>query len=327
MLVSIVIPVYNSLVVGELAERILAVFDARSEDSCEIIFVDDSSPNPGVWPILEELAGKHKEVIAIQLTRNFGQQPATLCGFSESKGDVVITMDDDLQHLPEDIPKLLEESDYDIVVGQFAQKKHSLFKRSTSYIKGIFDQIILGKPKSIQLTAFRLLNRYVVDGVLRFRTPNPFIPALMFHVSKRVAGVQVTHAPRTDGESGYSTIKLIRLFTNLIFNNSSLVLRFVGIIGISFATVSIFMAGMVVYRKLVYGIALQGWASLFSATLLIGGLLLFSIGIIGEYLLRIIETGECRPTYLVRKRATYGPSGGVFCGSSLQQKPDPTNDG
>lgn len=306
-LASIVIPVYDSAVLEELADGIEEVFRGRPEDDYEIIFVDDHSPGPGVWPTLERLTRERKRVKAVQLTRNFGQQAATLCGLREARGEVVLTLDDDLQHDPRDIPRLLAHADRDIVIGQLGRKRHSLFKRSASRIKGLFDQILIGKPRDVQLSSFRLLGRTVVDGVLSIRTPNPFLPALMFHVSKDVVGVPVSHGARRGGRSGYTLRKLVRVFNNLLINNSSLVLRLVGSVGISCALVSFVLAALVVYKKLVHGVAVQGWASLFAALLLIGGLLLVSLGVVGEYLIRIIESSEGRPTYFVRRRLGFPP--------------------
>jgi glycosyltransferase involved in cell wall biosynthesis len=309
VLVSIVVPVYGSPVLPELAERIAAVFAARFAtrpgDDYELIFVDDGSPSPAVWPVLERLAAGDGRVKALQLTRNFGQQPATLCGLREARGEVVITMDDDLQHRPEDIPALLDAEaaeGWDIVIGQLVESRHSWSRRLASRIKGYFDHLLIGKPRHIQLTSFRLLTRTVVDGVLSIRTPNPFLPAMMFHVTQSVGGVPVQHQARGQGRSGYSLRKLLRLFSNLVINNSSLLLRLVGQVGIVFAILSVLGACLVVYRKLAEGIAIQGWASLFTALLFIGGLLLFGLGVVGEYLVRIIESSEAKPTYFVRRK-------------------------
>jgi dolichol-phosphate mannosyltransferase/undecaprenyl-phosphate 4-deoxy-4-formamido-L-arabinose transferase len=302
MLVSIVIPVYNSSVLEELVQRIHAVFAGLPGTGYEVIFVDDFSSSPETWPTLERLAGQGSKVRAVQLTRNFGQQPATLCGLAEARGDFVITMDDDLQHVPEDIPKFLALAGWDIVIGQFDRKHHSLFRRLTSRAKGYFDRIILGKPKGIQMSAYRMLSRTVVDGVLSIRTPHPFLPALMFHVSQNVTGVRVGHSPRREGRSGYTLWKLTRVFSNLMINNSSLVLRVVGNLGMLFAGISFLMAAFVIYRKLVHGVSVQGWTSLLATQLLLGGMLLFSVGVVGEYLLRIIESSERKPTYFIRHR-------------------------
>jgi glycosyltransferase involved in cell wall biosynthesis len=315
MRVSIVVPVYNSTVLAELAERVEAVFRERPGDSWELIFVDDASPDPAVWPQLERLARERPEVQVHQLTRNFGQPAATLCGLRAATGDWVATLDDDLQHRPEDLPALLAESGHDIVIGQFARREHGLGKRLASRLKGVFDRVILGKPRGVRLSSFRLLSRTVVEGVLAIRTPYPFLPALMFYVSRDVVGVEVRHEPRREGRSGYTLWKQIALFSNLLISNSSLVLRVVGQMGIALALVSFALALAVAWRKLVHGIPVQGWASLFTALLLLGGLILFSLGVIGEYLIRIIESSEARPTYFVRRR--------LNAAEGLQEEPGP----
>jgi glycosyltransferase involved in cell wall biosynthesis len=300
-LVSIVVPVYNSPSLEGLTAGIESVFRDAADDY-EIIFVDDGSPDERVWPALERLARRSPRVRALQLTRNFGQQPATLCGLREARGDVVITMDDDLQHDPADIPLLLAEAHHDVVIAQFDRKEHGLLRRMASRVKGFFDEVLIGKPKNLQLSSFRLLSRTTVEGVLSIRTPNPFLPALMFHVSDDVAGVPVRHRPRGGGRSGYTLRKLLRMFSNLLINNSSFLLRVVAVAGIVFAFSSFALSAVVIYRKLAHKVSVQGWTSLIAAELLTGGLLLVSVGIIGEYLIRIVHSSEARPTYFVRCR-------------------------
>lgn len=299
---SVVVPVYNSPALELLTDRIESILRASQIDY-EIIFVDDASPDTRIWLELQQLAATRPRVKAIQLTRNFGQQAATLCGLRESRGELVMTLDDDLQHDPEDIPAFLAHSEHDIVIGQFATKEHSIARRFSSRIKGLFDRVVLGIPKHLRLSSFRLLSRTVVDGVLAMRTPHPFLPALMLQVSRDAVGVPVHHSRRAAGTSGYTLRKLFRLFSNLVINNSSILLRAAAYAGLGMAVVSFTLAALVVYRKLVHGIAVGGWASLFAALMLIGGLLLMSVGIIGEYLIRIIDATEERPTYFVRRRA------------------------
>lgn len=301
MLISVVIPVYNSNVLNDIVDRVERVFAGRMEEH-EIVFVDDFSPDPAVWETLERLAARHPSVRAIQLTRNFGQHAATICGLREARGEFVITMDDDLEHSPEEIPKLLAVRDHDLVVGRFRERQHGPLTRASSRIKGVFDWMILGKPKHIQLTSFRMLSRVVVDGMLAIRTAHPFIPALMLHVTKDVVAVDVDHRRRERGRSSYTFAKRMRLFTDLIIHNSSLVLRLVGQVGLALSAVSFLMAAYIVYRKLAHSIGVMGWASVVTVQLLIGGLLLFSVGIMGEYLVRIIESSEAKPTYFVRRR-------------------------
>lgn len=304
-LVSVVIPVYNSPDLVALVDGIEAVFRKIGRDY-EVVLVDDGSPDPRIWPALSELAAQRSAVRAFQLTRNFGQQAATLCGLKEARGGVVVTMDDDLQHDPEDIPALLAAADHDIVIGQLEQNRHSFGRRLASRAKGWLDRVLIGKPKDLQLTSYRLINRSVVDGMLSIRTPHPFLPALMFYVSKDVVGVPVRHAGRHSGRSGYTLRKLLRLFSNLVINNSSVLLRVAAYTGLAFSFLSLIVVALAVYQKICCGISVQGWTSLFAAIVLMGGLLLFSVGVLGEYLIRIIDSTEQRPTYIVRRFAPRG---------------------
>ncbi len=299
---SVVIPVYNTVgPLAELVSRLDAVFDDMRVEH-EVIMVDDGSPNPETWRTLAELASDHPRLRAIRLSRNFGQQPATLCGIAESSGDYVITMDDDLQHSPEDIPLLAAEGDHDVVIAQFSGKKHSLGKRIASRLKGYFDTLLIGKPAHIRLSPFRMINRATVDGMLSIRSANPFIPALMFYVTKDVVGVPIAHQARAEGRSNYTLGKMLKVFNNLIIGNSSFLLRVIGYFGITIATISMLYALWILVQQIVHPSFAPGWPSVIVSVLFVGGLLLFSVGIIGEYLIRIISGVEARPSYVVRER-------------------------
>lgn len=302
-LVSIVIPVYDSPALAELVERIAAVFRGRDDDY-EILFVDDSSPDGRIWTELEMLARRDQRVRAIQLTRNFGQQAATLCGLRESRGDLIVTMDDDLQHDPADIPLLLAEAAHDVVIGELRQQEVRWSRRLASRLKASFEEVLIDKPKRLQLSSFRLFRRVIADSIVAMQSPHPFLPALIFYVTRDVVGVPVSHGRRFGGESGYTLRKLLRLFSNLIISNSSILLRTAALSGIAFAVLSFAVAAWVTYQKLANGIAVQGWSSLFAAILLMGGMVLFSVGVIGEYLIRIIDSSEARPSYFVRRRSS-----------------------
>ncbi len=300
---SVVIPVFNtnnSLV--EISKRIKRVFLQQLNSSYELIFVDDFSSNDTTWATLRHIVAEDNNVQAIRLMRNFGQQAATICGIQVAKGNYVITMDDDLQHAPEDIPNLIKLRNHDIVIGQFSNKKHSLSKRMMSRVKGYFDQIILGKPRHIQLSPFRLINRHTVEGIKElFSTPYPFLPAMMLYVTKDIVGVEVSHTVRMEGETGYSFLKMLRLFSNLIINNSSFLLRLIGNLGLTISLGSFALAVYLIYQKMMHATKIVGWTSMIVAVLFMGGILLFSLGIIGEYLIRIIRGVDKWPNYIVRE--------------------------
>lgn len=301
---SVVIPVYNSFeTIRELIDRLEAVFRDPIDASYEIVFIDDASPRPETWQTLEELSRSRPEVRAIRLMRNFGKPGAVMCGFQEARGRHVITLDDDLQQLPEDIPLLLEQRQHDVVMGRFKERHDTLFARTTSRIKGWFDALLLGKPRSIQVTPFKLFKSEIVKAMAEIRTPYPFIPALMFYLTRDVVNVEVSHEPRRIGKSGFTLKKKVRQFLNLLINNSSLLLQAVASVGILISVGAMVLGGVTVIRKLMFGISVSGWTSLMVALLVIGGLILFSLGVIGEYLIRIINGVERRPPFVVRNRS------------------------
>lgn len=301
---SVVIPVYNSTrTLPELVARLDAVF-AGTGASHEVIFVDDGSPNVETWPVLKELSLLHAQVQSIRLARNFGKAGAVMCGMRHAAGEWVITIDDDLQHAPEDIPALLAERDHDVVMGHFATgKKHSFLKRLTSGIKGYFDARILGRPKGIRMSPFKLFRAQVVRHMLAIETTHPFIPALMLYATRDIVQVEVTHHPRQHGKSAFNLRRRLRQFSNLIFGNSSLVLQGVAILGVSIALFSFLYGAWLIGSYLTFGRSVPGWTSLMVITLTLGGMIMFSIGVIGEYLIRIIEGIEKRPPYLEREKS------------------------
>ena len=295
---SIVIPVYNSTsTLYQLATRIDRFFNLQEKASYEIIFVNDCSSNPETREILKDIREKYENVTVLSLSRNYGQQAATLCGLNESTGRYVITMDDDLQHTPEELAKLIEMKNHDVVIGNFRKKKHGLLKVMTSKIKGHFDSIIFGKPGTLQLTSFRLISRCIVDGIPSIKTPYPMLGPMMFYLTRDVVGVGVEHDSRRHGKSNYNLAKRFKMFTNLLINNSSYLLKMIGYLGIGISLLSILMGLWLIIHKMIYQNTPVGWTSVIVSVLFIGGLLLFSTGIIGEYLIRIITTIEQKPMY------------------------------
>ncbi|MFT4809245.1 MAG: glycosyltransferase involved in cell wall biosynthesis [Paraglaciecola sp.] len=298
---SVVIPVYNTTrVLLDLVDKIQQAFDDLNEPAFEIIFVNDCSPNPLTRKCLTSACQKNSHVKVIHFGRNYGQQPATLCGIEKSVGKYIITMDDDLQHDPSDIALLIAQKEHDIVIAELLEKKHGFIKRQFSKIKNHFDHIILGKPKHIKMSSFRLINRYMANNMGVMKSPNPFIPALLFLISTDVVNVPIKHYSRAEGVTGYNMKKMLSLFSNLLINNSSFLLNWLGKIGVFSAFGSIFYASYLVLRKFIIGVDAEGWTSLMVVVLFIGGLLLFSVGLIGEYLIRVIQSSEQKPAYIIR---------------------------
>jgi len=217
---SVVVPVFNTTrVLEELQHRIAQVFSENVKQSYEIIFVDDFSSNIETWPTIEELVEKNEYISAYRLAKNFGQHAALLCGFANSKGDYVITMDDDLQHAPEDIPAMILLQQHDVVMGQFTDKKHTLARNLASKIKAYFDGLISDKPKGLRITSFCLFHKETTEKMLDMvHTPKQLFSTLIFQVTRDVVGVQVNHCPRKEGKSGYTFVSLFELFGRHLIN-------------------------------------------------------------------------------------------------------------
>lgn len=307
--ISVVIPVYNSdNSLPELVWRLETTFSKLSISSFEIILIDDGSSNPRTWETLTSLASRHSSVRCMQLMRNFGKAGAVLCGFYQARGSHVITMDDDLQHLPEDIPILLTKKDHDVVLGCFKKRNHGPMARLGSRIKGRFDRIILGSPKDIRMSPYKLFKRKVVKEMLKIQTAHPFIPALMFYVTKDVVAVEINHSSRKYGRPGFTLKKRLIQFLRLLINNSSLLLQAVAAIGFGISFLSACYALYLVARRLMLDVTVSGWTSLMVTTLITSGLILFSLGVVGEYLIRIIDGLESKPAYIVRQSSGQGES-------------------
>jgi hypothetical protein len=156
---------------------------------------------------------------------------------------------------------------------------------------------VLGRPKGLHLSSFRLMNRAVVDNVLRIDTVHPFIGSLIFMVTGDVVGVPVENRERVHGTSGYSFRRMVRLFFDLVINNSTFLLNVVGAIGLLFAAISLTVGVVVVVKKLAHGVPIMGWTSLMAMTSFLGGTTLLAISIIGQYLIRIIHEVQGRPAW------------------------------
>lgn len=300
---SVVVPCYNSEnSINELAFRIKKIFIEKIKESYEIIFVDDCSPNPNTWKTIEDLTQLNQEIRAFRLTRNFGKPGALMCGYQYSRGGYVIIMDDDLQHMPEDIPFLIEKKEHDIVMARFKRKRQNGISRFGSWLWNWLMYLLIDKPKNIYISPFNLVNRSVINALIKIKSPRPMIGALYLHITKDIIMVDVHHMQREFGKSGFTFIKRLSQFSNLVINNSSILLRAVAHFGILISVLSVIGTIWLILRWYIYGNILPGWTSLMVVVVFLGGLTLFSIGIIGEYLYRILNGLEGRPSFIVGKK-------------------------
>jgi undecaprenyl-phosphate 4-deoxy-4-formamido-L-arabinose transferase len=237
-----------------------------------------------------------------------GQDRAIMAGLSHAAGRFVVIMDDDLQHRPSDIAALYEEVQrgYDVCYAHFARKKQAMLKNAGSWLAGRVAEVVLRKPRAIYLSPFKIIRSDVVEEVLKYRGPFPYVDGLLFQITGNISQVGVEHQARLSGRSGYNLWKAGEVFLNLTTNFSVLPLRLMTIAGLMASGAS-FLLGL--YFLVVYltrGIAVYGWTALMLVTLFFGGTILISLGLIGEYLARVLMNVNQIPQFVVAERLNYG---------------------
>lgn len=287
---STVIPVFNSAgIVSETIDACARFFEQEGL-AYEIIAVDDGSTDES-WEVLQRSAAKNPAVVAVRLLRNYGQHSAVHCGLAVSRGEYVVILDDDLQNRPEEIPKLIQAAaeGADVVFGKFLRKKHSLTRRAGSWLTNRVNTAVFDKPRDLVLTNFKLIHRRVVDRILAHRTPFPYINGLAVLYARRPASVPVEHHERRVGKSNYGPVKIAELLTRILFNYSAFPLRFVTTAGLTIAALSFCFAAYVLAKALIVGTTVPGWASVVVMLAFFNGMTLLVLGMIGEYLIRILK--------------------------------------
>jgi glycosyltransferase involved in cell wall biosynthesis len=300
---SVVIPVYNSeATLEELYSRLQSVLKPIS-GNFEIIFIDDASHDRS-WQKLEELHSRDNRVKVIQLMYNFGQHNAIMCGFHFVQGEYVITMDDDLQNPPEEIPKLIDriKEGYDLVYGEYLSKKHNWFRNIGSSLVQLMYRKVFNVYNN--LSAFRIIKRQLIQNILNYDRNYVFIDGLLAWNTKNIGEIRVLHRERKHGRSGYGLGKLITLSLNMITNFSVVPLQMASILGLLFALLGFIMGVLFFVKKIIFGIPLTGYASLIVAITIFSGIQLLSLGLIGEYIGRIHININKRPQYEIRKQLT-----------------------
>lgn len=296
---SVVIPVYNAAgTLGFLAARLQKIFSALKSTS-ELIFIDDGSIDHS-WKILKQLKSKNKNVRVIQLTRNFGQHNAILCGLGSAKGAYVITMDDDLQHLPEEIPKLIQKivKGYDVVYGVDPVRRHGLMRNvATRFARAALRVAMPGLQK---YSSFRIMTSRVARQLGEFNTPHTFIDGYIGWVTQSVSTVNITNASRNKGHSGYGVFGLAAYTANILTTFSDVPMRLTAAAGSVTASLGMGYGIYLIIQKLRYPDVPAGYTSLMAALLFLSGIVLFALGVIGEYLGKINQKTMGRPRYVVR---------------------------
>ena len=301
---SIVVPVYKSArSLPELYERTEKALEGVGGDF-ELILVEDGGGDSS-WEVMQALREKDNRVKIVRLTRNFGQHNALMCGFSFASGNYVITIDDDLQNPPEEIPRLIEairRSGLDMVCGIPEKRKQSLVRNVGSFAYRRLVSIVFKQDPVLQMSNFRIIRRAVIDNLLHMRTPNPAVGLLILHITDRIGNITVEHLPRRHGRTTYTAGKLIRHFLHGVLYHSTLPLKGVFFMGLLSMFIAFALGGYYLTLFFMGRITVPGWITLVLLVLFFSGAVMFSLGIIGEYLLRIIQEVNQAPQYLIRDK-------------------------
>ena len=298
---SVVVPVYNS---DESLSKLIARLEpvlADASDCYEIILVDDCSQGNS-WQTIEGLATAHTGVRGIRLMRNYGQHNALLCGIREARYPIIITLDDDLQNPPEEIPKLLAELQrgHDVVYGTPLKERHGLWRDMASRITKIALSGGMGAETARKVSAFRAFRSQVREAFANYPGPFVSIDVLLTWGTHRFSSVTVRHDVRRDGPSNYTVRRLVVHALNMMTGFSVVPLQIASLVGFAFTLVGIFVLIFVLGRYLLEGTSVPGFPFLASIVAIFSGAQLFALGIIGEYLARMHFRSMEQPAYFVR---------------------------
>ena len=300
--ISAVIPVYNSqLSLEELSMRLSNVLESISE-GYEIIFINDGSHDES-WEVLCKLAGSNAHIKAVNLMRNFGQHNALLAGIRLAQYSIIVTLDDDLQHPPEEIDKLLAELDrgYDVVYGTPEEETHQFSRNIASQMIKIAFQSVMKVKVARRISAFRVFRTSLRKAFEKFNAPHPSVDVLLSWATTRFSFVYVKHNERKLGASNYNFWKLFSHAMNMMTGFSTMPLRMASVLGFTFTLFGIGVFLYVFIRYLLEGTPVQGFPFLASLISILSGVQLFVFGIFGEYLARMYSRIMERPTYIIQE--------------------------
>lgn len=283
MKLSICIPVYNGAdTIGELVDELQKKFAGTD---FEIVMANDGSRDNSS-EICQSIAKKYDNIRFIDLRRNYGEHNAVMCTLNYCTGDYAVIIDDDLQNPPEEIFKLLEEIEkgYDVIYSKYHHKRHNIFRNIGSKINDIFATWLIEKPKNLYLCSFKIINRAVINEIIKYKGPFPYIDGLILRVTNNISSVYVEHKPRTSGHSNYTLGKLVHLWLSMFVNFSIKPMRFMMGVGFFTILISLIFAIYSVVDKILHPEIAMGWTSLICVILLIGGIQTVFLGLIGEYI-------------------------------------------
>jgi undecaprenyl-phosphate 4-deoxy-4-formamido-L-arabinose transferase len=301
-MLSVICPVYRSAVILDKLHLRLSTALTSLGEEYEIILVEDCGGDSS-WEVIEGLARADHHVRGIKLARNYGQHNALLCGIRAAQGEIIITLDDDLQNPPEEIPKLLAKLNegFDVVYGTPEKEQHGFLRDVASRITKLALQSTMGAETARKTSAFRAFRTSLREAFSNYRSPTVNIDVLLTWGTTRFASTQVSHDPRNTGASGYTLHKLLTHALNMMTGFSTMPLQLASITGFFFALFGVAVLIYVLARYFIEGGGTPGFPFLASIIAIFSGVQLFALGIFGEYLARMHFRTMEQPPYMAYK--------------------------
>ena len=298
---TIVVPLYNS---AHTLERLVTdLTQLKIEGGHELVLVNDGSRD-GTAGIAERLVTQTDfPITLVKLARNYGEHNAVMAGFHHARGEWVINMDDDLQNPPSEVLKLLEfaqQNHHEVVYSYYDEKQHESWRNLGSWLTNRMADLLLDKPQGLYLSSFRCLTAFVVKEICKYDGPFVYVDGLILQVTQNIGRVQVAHAARESGRSGYTLTKLVKLWLSMFVNFSTVPLHLATMLGFALAGFGFLYAVEVVMEHFIFQNPL-GWSSLMAALLVFSGTQLLVLGLVGEYLGRLYLTANKKPQFTVKE--------------------------
>lgn len=311
--VSVVIPAFNSekflaLTVSQLLDTMNS-----QQQSFEVVIVDDGSGDR-TWEVIKQLATSNIQIVGVRLLKNYGQHSALMCGLRYTRGNFVVTMDDDLQNPPSEIPRMLaftKDNNHDLVIGRFVEpQKDRLRIVGTGFVDRIVNKVF-NKDPELSLSTFRVVRRDVVDRVCRSNNPTPYITGELLFAAGSIANLDVRHDKRIQGKSTYNPLKILELVRRITFSYSIELLRASTRIGLAVSLGSFLLSAALTIRGVLINGVVPGWTSMITATSFFAAIIILLLSMIGEYLAIVLMQTSGTPAYREASVVKNGISIGV----------------
>lgn len=302
-LISFVIPCYRSeQTIGSVIDEINDKMKSIENYTHEIILINDCSPD-NTMQVIKELVKENDNITGIDFARNFGQHSALMAGLRQSKGDIVICLDDDGQTPADECDKLIKalEDGADVAYARYSKKKHSIFRNFGSAVNEEMARIMLEKPKELYVSSYFAAKRYIVNDMIRYENSYPYVIGLVLRATNNIVNVDVKHRSREVGRSGYTLKKLLGLWMNGFTSFSVKPLRIATVLGVISAFAGFIYGIVIIIQKFVLPDRVQGFSSIMSAIVFFGGMIMIMLGLIGEYVGRLYISINSSPQYVIKE--------------------------